>query len=82
MKPRFFIRLNLILALAFLIIFVIILYSVDPFKASRFLIVIFYLVLFFLILSVLNLIGKIPFWVRILISLSVIILLFIKKRGF
>lgn len=82
MKQRFFIRLNLFLTLVFLLTFIIILFSVDPFEASRFLIIAFYLVLFFLILSILNLIGKIPLWVRILISLSVIILLFLRKGRF
>lgn len=49
MKPKFFIRLNLILTLVFLLIFVIILYSIDPFKASPLVFVIFYIVLFGLI---------------------------------
>ncbi|MFZ5559736.1 MAG: hypothetical protein ACOZAL_03005, partial [Patescibacteria group bacterium] len=74
--------LNLILALVFLIIFAIILYSIDPYKASHFVFVIFYLVLFGLILSILNLIGKIPFWVRILVALAVIILLILKRGEF
>jgi len=84
MKPKFFIRLNLILTLVFLLIFVIILYSVDPFKASPLVFVIFYIVLFGLILGTLNLIGtalKVPFWVRILIALTVIILLILKRYG-
>jgi len=82
MKPKFSIGLNLILALAFLIIFVIILYSINPFQASRFVFVIFYLVLFGLLLSILNLIGKIPFWIRILVALAVIILLILKRGEF
>jgi hypothetical protein len=79
MKPKFFIRLNLFLAFAFLIIFVIILYSVDPFQAGNFLKIIFYLVLFGLILSILNLIGKMRFWVRILISLTMVIFLILRR---
>jgi len=78
MKQRFFIGINLILTLVFLMGFVIILYSVDPFSAKLLLIIVFYLVLFGLILGILNLIGiylKIPFWVRIIISLMVIFLL-------
>lgn len=82
MKRRFFIGLNLIIALVFLIVFAIILYSVDPFKASPLVFIIFYLVLFGLVLSILNLIGRIPFWVKILISLTVIILLIFRGRGF
>jgi len=83
MKKRFFIRLNLILTLVFLLIFVIILYYVDPFEVSSFLLVVFYVVLFGLILGILNLIGtplKIPFWVRILIALTVVILLILKRH--
>ena len=85
MKPKFFIGINLIVTLVFLIIFVIILYSVDPFKASPFFLVGFYVVLFGLILGVLNLIGnlfKIPFWVRIIIALIIIFLLILQSQGF
>ena len=85
MKQRFFIGINLIVTFVFLIIFVIILYSVDPFKASPFLLVGFYVVLFGLILGVLNLIGnrfKIPFWVRIIIALIIIFLLILQSHRF
>ena len=78
MKERFFIGINLILTLVFLIAFVIILYSIDPFSAKPFLIIVFYIVLFGLILGILNLIGihfKIPFWVRVLIALTIILFL-------
>ncbi|OGZ31873.1 MAG: hypothetical protein A2V69_00445 [Candidatus Portnoybacteria bacterium RBG_13_40_8] len=81
MKPKFFIRLNLFLALVFLIIFVIILYSVNPFQANGFLKIIFYLVLFGLVLSILNLIGKMQSWVRILVSLTIVILLILRRQG-
>jgi len=80
MKQRFFIGINLIIILVFFIIFVIILYSVDPFKASPFLIVIFYVVLFGLASGILNLIGtylKIPLWIRIIIALIIVFLLFL-----
>jgi len=85
MKPRFFIRLNLILTIVFLIIFVAILYSIDPFQASRFLIIIFYLTLFGLILGILNLLNvgfKIPLWSRILIALTAIAVLILQRRNF
>lgn len=85
MKPRFFIELNLIGILVFLIIFAIILYSVDPYKASSLVFIIFYLVLFGLLLSILNLIGfylKIPFWVRVLIAITIIIVLILRKGKF
>jgi len=80
MKPKLFIGINLIVTLVFLIVFVIILYSVDPFKASPFLIVIFYIVLFGLTSGVLNLIAtqiKIPAWARIIIALIIGFLLFL-----
>jgi hypothetical protein len=83
MKERFFIRINLIATLVFLIIFVIILYYVDPFEIGSFLLVVFYIVLFGLIWGILNLIGtplKIPFWVRILIALTIVIILILKRH--
>ncbi len=82
MKPKFFIRLNLILTLVFFVSFVIILFFVDPFDSGRLVIVVFYLVLFGLILGILNFILKTPFWVRILIALTVVILLILKKGKF
>lgn len=78
MKPKFFIRLNLVFTLVFLIAFVIILYSVNPFEANSFQVILFYAVLFGLILGILNLIGmrlNIPSIVRVLIAIIVILLL-------
>ena len=85
MKERFFIRINLIITLDFLIIFAIILYSVDPFSASPLILIVFYVVLFGLVLGVLNLISnlfKIPFWVRIIIALIIIFLLILQSHRF
>jgi len=83
MKPKFFIRLNLIGTVVFLLAFVIILASVNPFKASPFQIFLFYFVLFFLIFGVLNLLEKIlrmPIWCRFLISATIIAILILQKK--
>jgi len=83
MKHRFFVRLNFILLLIFLIAFAIIIFSVDPFEASIFLLFIFYLITFGVILTFLNLITrrlKIPFWINLLIGVLIILFLIIKRN--
>lgn len=82
MRKRVFFRLNLALLLVFLITFAIIVYSVNPFEASHFLIVIFYIILFGLCLSFLNLINlrfKTSFWIRILIATIVVFILMAQR---
>jgi hypothetical protein len=83
MKPKFFIRLNLAGTVVFLLAFVIILASVNPFKAGSFQIFLFYFVLFFLIFGILNLLEKIlrmPVWCRFLISATIIAILILQKK--
>ncbi|MBU3922978.1 hypothetical protein KJ684_01935 [Patescibacteria group bacterium] len=77
MKTRFFIKLNLFLALAFFIFTLIILFSIDPFDTSLFIIIIFYLLIFGFILCLLNSIRIIPFWFRILITIAIIFILIV-----
>jgi len=83
MKPKFFIRLNLIVAGICLLALIIILFLVDPFRANWFLIFLFYFVAFFFIFSIVNLLEKIfviPIWCRALIAFTVVALLFIQKN--
>ena len=85
MKKRFFVRLNFVLVLIFLIFFAIILLTVNPFQANAFLIILFYVVFFGLILGILNLIGtrlKIPFWFNLLISIAIVFLLILQSFRF
>lgn len=82
MRKRIFIRLNFALFLVFSIGFAIIVYSINPFEASPFLMAVFYVVLFGLCFSFLSLIGlrfRIPFWIRILIAIAVIFVLMAQK---
>ncbi len=82
MKKRVFIRLNFFWILIFLILFGIILITINPFQASTFVFVIFYIVFFGLILGILNLIGtrfKIPFWLILLISIAILFLLILQS---
>ena len=82
MRKRVFIRLNLALLLVFLIGFAIIVYSINPFEASPFLMVVFYVVLFGLCFSFLSLIGlrfRIPFWISILIAIAIIFVLMVQR---
>ena len=84
-KTRFFVRLNLCLGLVFLLGFAIILYSVNPFTAKLFLLILFYVVLFGLLLVILNFISlvfKIPFWIRALIPICAILILIILSNGY
>lgn len=79
-KRRFFIGLNLVWLLVFLAIFVIILYSVNPFEANIFILIIFYIVLFCLLLGIFSLtrlFAKTPYWLIILLALCVIVILLI-----
>jgi len=78
MKRRFFIKLNLILAVVFFVFLLIFLLFIDPFQINIFVFILFYLIVFGLILSLLNLI-KIPFWIRILISIAIIFILLVKS---
>lgn len=85
MKKKIFIRLNFIFVLIFLILFGIILITINPWQASAFVFIIFYLIFFGLILGILNLIGrwfKIPFWVILLISISIVFLLILQSFKF
>lgn len=82
MRKRIFIRLNFLWTLIFLIFFGIILITVNPLKASTFVFVLFYVVFFGLVLGILNLIGlyfKIPFWVVLLVSISLVFLLVLQS---
>lgn len=83
-KKRFFIRLVLIWTIVFLAAFVIILYSVNPFEASKLSLIIFYIVLFCLLLGFLSLVKlviKIPYWLIILIAICVIFVLLVLQHG-
>lgn len=83
MKPKFFIKLNLISTIVFLLVLVVILIFVDPFKANLSLILIFYLSLFFLVfgtLSALRSVINMPIWCRILISATLIAILILQKK--
>jgi len=74
--------LNLFLGLVFLAVFVIILYSVNPFVSGIFPIILFYVALAGLLFCVLNLISrclKIALWMRILIVIAIIFVLIIKS---
>jgi hypothetical protein len=85
MKQSIFIRLNSLFTLVFLVFFVIILISVNPFKASIFVLILFYLVFFGLVLGILNLIGfylKLPFWFRLLAAISLLFLLILQSFRF
>ena len=82
MKPKVLVGLNLAWIVVFLIFFVIILITVNPFEASTFLIIIFYVVFFGFLLGVLNLIGirfRIPFWFNLLISIAIVFLLILQR---
>jgi len=83
MKPKFFIKLNLIGTAVFGLAFIIILILIDPFAANSFLIFTFYFVLLFLIFGILNLLEKIlrmPAWCRFLIAATIIAILILQKR--
>jgi len=81
-KKRLIVKLDLIWTLVFFIGFVIILYSVNPFEASVFDLILFYAVLFCLLLGILNFIKiffKVPFKVILLMDSVIIIILLIKS---
>lgn len=81
-KKRLMVKLSLIWTLAFLIVFAIILYSVNPFETAISGLVLFYLIMFCLLLGILNLIRiflKIPFVIIVIIDAIIIIILLIKK---
>lgn len=83
MRSKFFIRMNLVGTVIFLLAFIIILALVNPFEAGRLVIFAFYLVLFFLILGILNLSEKIigmPGWCRFLIAVTIIAILILQKK--
>ena len=83
-KKRLFVKLVLIWILVFLTAFAIILYSVNPFEASNLSLILFYVILFCLLLGILGLIRlimKIPYWIIILISICIIIVLLILRYG-
>jgi hypothetical protein len=83
-KKWFFVRLILIWIFVFLVAFAIIIYSVNPFNAGKLSLILFYVVLFCLlcgIFSLVKLIVKIPYWVIILISICIIIVLLILRYG-
>ena len=85
MKRKVLARLNLAWVVVFLVFFGIILFSVNPFEASIFLLILFYIVFFGLILGILNLIGarlNIPFWVILLISIAITFLLIFQSFKF
>ena len=82
MRKRVFVRLNLALFLVFLVAFAIIVYSINPFEASPFLMAVFYVVLFGLCFSLLSLIGlyfRIPLWISILIAIAIIFVLIVQR---
>ena len=81
MRKKVFVRLNLIWTLVFLVFFVIIVFSINPFKANIFLFILFYVAFFGLILGILNLIAirfKIPSWVSLLLSIAIVFILIIQ----
>lgn len=83
MKPKFFIKLNLIGAVVLLLTLVVILAQINPFEASPFLILFFYFVLFFLVFGILNLLENIlgiPVWCRFLISATIVAILILQKN--
>jgi hypothetical protein len=83
MKPKFFIKLNLIGTVFSLLVFIVILTLINPFTASSFLIFVFYFTFFFLIFGILNLLEKIikmPFWCRFLIAATIVAILILQKQ--
>lgn len=83
MRPKFFIKLNLISTIVFLLILIVILIFVDPFQANLSLILIFYLSLFFSVFGILNILRNVinmPIWCRILISATLIAVLILQKK--
>jgi len=81
-KKKVMIKINLLWILAFFIGFAIILYSINPFEAGTFSMVLFYLVLFGLLLGILNLIRlvfKFPFKIILIIDIVIILILLIKS---
>ncbi|MCX6730076.1 MAG: hypothetical protein NT058_01070 [Candidatus Portnoybacteria bacterium] len=81
-KKGLFIKLDLIWTLVFLVGFVIIVYSVNPFETSVLGLILFYAVLFCLLLGILNLIKiffKVPFRFILIIDVIIIIILLIKS---
>jgi|GEM_PF-1666125 hypothetical protein len=81
-KKKVMFKINLLWILAFFILFVIIVYSVNPFEASIIIIVLFYIILFCLLFGILNLfriIFKFPLWIIVLISVTILLILFIKS---
>lgn len=82
MKRKSFVRLNFILAVIFLVAFIVVLVGINPFQANIFQFILFYIICFGLILGILNLIGiylKLPFWIIILVSISLIFLLILQS---
>ncbi len=85
MKRKSFVKLNFILAVIFLVAFIVILVGINPFEANIFQLILFYVVCFGLILGILNLIGmrlKIPFWAILLIGISIVFLLILQSFRF
>lgn len=81
MRKKSFVKLNFILAVIFLMAFIVILVAINPFEANVFQFILFYIVVFGLVLIILNLIStyiKIPFWLRILIAIVIIFTLIIQ----
>ncbi len=81
MRKKSFVKLNFILAVIFLMAFIVILVAINPFEANVFQFILFYIVVFGLVLIILNLIStyiKIPFWLRILIAIVIIFILIIQ----
>jgi hypothetical protein len=85
MRRKSLVKLNFILAVIFLVGFIVILVAINPFEANIFQFILFYIVVFGLILSILNLIRiylKIPFWIVLLISIAVIFVLVLQSFKF